>query len=414
MYSDAALARPMSRTPGSRLSYTPPSSSSSHSNMNDTTNASVDHAVRRSRAGTMPSSTLPPFMGLGSSNLYIAQQRPNHNRTNSMNTSNPAMYSRSGMSSPLDENASNSIASTLASLGLHDDAPMTDSNSNGCESSAPASATLNHASYFEPVTRNRAFTVSSRHTMVDNHQRPPDMMSFSPFPQQHQKTPTRPRAISLGMMDSPLTPPQLQQQPQPFLPFDMSYSHHHHPPTSDYQNLGSTNSNLTDDHGNNSGNTSLPLLYHQSRLFARMDAHEEEQGDDYRHEVPSRLSSPHNDMEPPAQTPSRALWLGNVNPSLSVPDLHKMFARYGHVESARILSDKECAFVNFESVESALAAKEDLVNRLGSKVAGSVVKVGFGKADVNLAMALTQEAGPNAQGPTRALCKFALQKVTDP
>ncbi|KAK4522021.1 uncharacterized protein ATC70_004560 [Mucor velutinosus] len=397
--SDAAFATPTSRTAGSRLSYTPPSSS--HSNMNDTTNTSVDTAVRRSRAGTMPSSTLPPFMGLGSSNLYIAQQRPNHNRTNSMNTSNPAMYSRSGMSSPLDENASNSIASTLASLGLHDDPPMADSNNNGRESSTSTSTTaLNHSNYFEPVTRNRAFTVSSRNTMTDNH-RPQDMMSFSPFPQQHQKMPTRPRAISLGMMDSPLTPPPLQQQQLPFLPFDMNYPHH--PPTSDYQSLGSTNSNLTDDHGNNSGNTSLPLLYHQSRLFARMDSHEEEEGDGYRHDVPSRLSSPHNDMEPPAQTPSRALWLGNVNPSLSVPDLHKMFARYGHVESARILSDKECAFVNFENVESALAAKEDLVNRLESKVAGSVVKVGFGKADVSLAMALTQEAGPNAQGPTRAL-----------
>lgn len=402
MHSES-LSQPMSRTAGSRLSYTPPSS---HSN---DTNASVD-TVRRSRAGTMPSSTISPFMGLGSSNFYIAQQRPNHNRTNSMNTSNPAMYSRSGMSSPLDENASNSIASTLASLGLHEDTSMTESN-HGHE----ADTSLNHQSYFEPVTRNRAFTVSSRNTMADN-TRPSDMMSFSPFPQQHQKMPTRPRAISLGMMDSPLTPPQFQQQQhqqQPFLPFDMTYRHQ---PSSDYQNLGSTNSNLTDDHINNSanGNTSLPLLYHPPRLFARMDSHEEE--DDYSNQhgsndvdvmLPSRLSSPH-DMEPPAQTPSRALWLGNVNPSLSVPDLHKMFARYGHVESARILSDKECAFVNFENVESALAAKEDLVNRLGSKVAGSVVKVGFGKADVSLAMALTQEAGPNAQGPTRALCKFHM------
>lgn len=44
--------------------------------------------------------------------------------------------------------------------------------------------------------------------------------------------------------------------------------------------------------------------------------------------------------------------------------------------------------------------------RLGSKLAGTPVRVGFGKADVNLAMALTNEAGPNAQGPTRALCKF--------
>lgn len=118
-------------------------------------------------------------------------------------------------------------------------------------------------------------------------------------------------------------------------------------------------------------------------------------------------------MEPPAQTPSRALWLGDVNASVSVPDLHKLFAPYGHVESARILSDKECAFVNFETMESALAAKEDLVNRLGSKVGGTAVKVGFGKADVNVAMALTSDAGPNAQGPTRALCKFVyfIKKV---
>jgi hypothetical protein len=90
---------------------------------------------------------------------------------------------------------------------------------------------------------------------------------------------------------------------------------------------------------------------------------------------------------------------------LSVPDLHKLFNRYGRVESARILSDKECAFINFESVESALAAKEDLVSRLGSKVAGAAVKVGFGKANVDVAMALTVDQGPNAHGPTRSLCK---------
>jgi RNA recognition motif-containing protein len=82
-----------------------------------------------------------------------------------------------------------------------------------------------------------------------------------------------------------------------------------------------------------------------------------------------------------------------------------MFSSYGHIESARILSDKDCAFINFESVKSALAAKKDLETRLGSKVGGSVVKVGFGKADVNLAVALTNEASPNVQGPTRALCK---------
>ena len=97
--------------------------------------------------------------------------------------------------------------------------------------------------------------------------------------------------------------------------------------------------------------------------------------------------------------------MGNINPSISVPDLVQFFSAYGQVESARILSDKECAFVNFMTLESAVAAKEDLETRLGSKLGGTPVRIGFGKADINLAMALTNEAGPNAQGPTRALCK---------
>lgn len=77
------------------------------------------------------------------------------------------------------------------------------------------------------------------------------------------------------------------------------------------------------------------------------------------------------------------------------------------MESARILSDKECAFVNFTTMESAIAAKNDLETRLGSMIGGTPVRVGYGKADVTLAMALTNDAGPNAQGPTRALCKFS-------
>lgn len=250
----------------------------------------------------MPSSTMSPFMGLGS---YISQQRPNQTRTDSFTP-----YPHSDMSSPLDENATDSIASTLASLGLNDE-PTTSSQTN----------------YFEPMTRHRAFTVSSRNDS--------NALPFPTFPQ-HKKLAGRPRAISLGMMDD-----------QHFSPFTSS----------------STSSLVNDD------------------------------------------------LEPPAQVPSRALWLGNITPSLSIPDLYKIFSRYGKVESARILSDKECAFVNFNTVESALAARDDLVNRLGCKVGGSVVKVGFGKADVDLAMALTQDAGPNAQGPTRSICKYTTYTV---
>lgn len=125
----------------------------------------------------------------------------------------------------------------------------------------------------------------------------------------------------------------------------------------------------------------------------------------YKKEYYSQPDGAESPSSAQAQFPSRALWLGNINPSLSVPDLVQLFSTYGQVESARILSDKECAFVNFFTVDSAVAAKDDLETRLGSKLAGTPVRVGFGKADVSVAMALTNEAGPNAQGPTRALCK---------
>ncbi|GAA5795519.1 hypothetical protein HPULCUR_000877 [Helicostylum pulchrum] len=316
----------------SRLPYTPPSNTASNG---------PHPSSRRSRADTMPSSMLPPF--LGSNTIYNTQQRPNLDR--SPLTTNQDHYA-SGMSSPLDENASNSIASTLASLGLND---LTDTNTE--------------SRYFEP-TRNRSMTSREQN------------MAFSPFVSTRQN---RPRAVSLGMVDLPLPS-------SAFDPFDSSFNNQ----SIEYQR--NTNSGLTDVNNHAS-------LFQSRNLFTRMDSHEEE---DNKY-MENTVQSSDDGMEPPAQTPSRALWLGNINPSLSVPDLHKMFVRYGNVESARILSDKECAFVNFETVESALAAKEDLVNRLGCMISGSIVKVGFGKADVNLAMALTNEAGPNAQGPTRAL-----------
>ncbi|KAI7902078.1 uncharacterized protein BX663DRAFT_511676 [Cokeromyces recurvatus] len=351
----------------SRLSYTPPS----------TTNTET---IRRSRAGTMPSSTISPFMALNSSNLYLSQQRPNHNPIDPDGL-------HSGMSSPLDENTTNSIASTLASLGLGDDLndKINNDNNNNSNSNNNNNNNNNNTNtsltqqqqqqqqqqqhqkqqqqhYLQPVTRHRAFTFSSRNTMTDN-QGAPDMMSFTPFPQKTSFS--RPRAVSLGMADL---------SHDGFSPFNHYSSSEYHP----------TKSNSRIDEKSS-------LLYQP--LFSY-------EGDNSMIEPISRQSSPNN-IE--TQIPSRALWLGNISPSLSVPDLHKMFARYGHVESARILSDKECAFVNFDTVESAIAAKEDLVNRLGSKVGGTTVKVGFGKADVSLAMALTQDAGPNAQGPTRSL-----------
>ena len=200
-----------SRTVGSRLSYTPPST-------NDHPKSDISNLSRRSRADTMPTSLAAPFIGGG-----YAQQRPN-------------LY-QSGMSSPLDENATHSIASTLASLGLNED--------------------TQHP-YFEPTTantRNRSYTVSSN--MMEHQRNHQDMMSFSPFV---STTTRRPRALSVGIQESTLPPPPTQHNT--FFPFDSLFDQKES--TQNYQ--GNTNVNLTD--GTNA------LRYPSRNLFTHMDEEE--------------------------------------------------------------------------------------------------------------------------------------------
>ncbi|KAG1466563.1 hypothetical protein G6F56_004664 [Rhizopus delemar] len=98
-----------------------------------------------------------------------------------------------------------------------------------------------------------------------------------------------------------------------------------------------------------------------------------------------------------AQAPSRSLWIGQLDPSLTTNDLHSLFSKFGSIESLRILADRECAFVNYFSVEEALVAKNWLVNKMGCQLGNSTVKVGFGKPEAVLQLCM------DLQEPTRAL-----------
>ncbi|KAJ1838543.1 hypothetical protein LPJ57_011097, partial [Coemansia sp. RSA 486] len=93
--------------------------------------------------------------------------------------------------------------------------------------------------------------------------------------------------------------------------------------------------------------------------------------------------------------PTRSLWVGNVDPSLSSQDLVAIFGKYGRVESLRLLPDKECAFVNFMRVEDAIHAKKDM--HAGARIGNNTVRVGYGKGE-SYAMGDAQ-----AMQPTRAL-----------
>ncbi|KAF8520221.1 hypothetical protein BU17DRAFT_46904 [Hysterangium stoloniferum] len=99
----------------------------------------------------------------------------------------------------------------------------------------------------------------------------------------------------------------------------------------------------------------------------------------------ARASSPKTDT--PAgqiQTPSRSLWIGNLDSTMTGEALIHVFASYGAIESLRLLPEKECGFVNFVEQADAIRAKEDVLNRLGGNIGmqnGQTVRIGFGKAD---------------------------------
>lgn len=114
------------------------------------------------------------------------------------------------------------------------------------------------------------------------------------------------------------------------------------------------------------------------------------------------ISSGKNSPGAATQAPTRSLWLGNIDPSLTTQDLNCIFSPFGAIESVRILPDRECAFVNFTSLEDALRAKDELVHKMNSRLGNTPVKVGFGKPEPPTC----GDIGANAQQePTRALCK---------
>lgn len=70
--------------------------------------------------------------------------------------------------------------------------------------------------------------------------------------------------------------------------------------------------------------------------------------------------------------PTRSLWLGNVSSTTKELDLIRLLGYYGDIESVRILAHKNCAFVNFRYLESAIMAKSQFNGRQIGVGSGSV------------------------------------------
>ncbi|KAG4102741.1 hypothetical protein H8356DRAFT_930396 [Neocallimastix lanati (nom. inval.)] len=75
-------------------------------------------------------------------------------------------------------------------------------------------------------------------------------------------------------------------------------------------------------------------------------------------------------------TPTKSLWIGNIPATLSPSELEKKFAKFGSIESARLLSHKTCGFINFEKLDDAIQAKEKMN---GLEINGIAIKVSYAK-----------------------------------
>ncbi|KEF58031.1 uncharacterized protein A1O9_05954 [Exophiala aquamarina CBS 119918] len=76
---------------------------------------------------------------------------------------------------------------------------------------------------------------------------------------------------------------------------------------------------------------------------------------------------------------SRSLWIGSIPNSTTMSSLDAIFSRYGTIESTRVLTHKNCGFVNFETTEHAVRARQILNGKEIFPGAGPV-RIGFAKA----------------------------------
>ncbi|CAH7689762.1 hypothetical protein PPACK8108_LOCUS24898 [Phakopsora pachyrhizi] len=81
-------------------------------------------------------------------------------------------------------------------------------------------------------------------------------------------------------------------------------------------------------------------------------------------------------------SPTRALWISSIPLQTTPSNLMDIFSPYGAIESARVLTQKNCGFVNFEHLDDAVRARKALNGReiFGSEV--PAVKIGYAKVPV--------------------------------
>lgn len=92
------------------------------------------------------------------------------------------------------------------------------------------------------------------------------------------------------------------------------------------------------------------------------------------------------------EIPTRSLWIGNLDPYVDAAHLVRVFSTFGNIESLRVLRERDCAFVNFADVGSAVRARAEME---GARIGNQAVRIGFGRVE--------REVEPKEQQPTRSV-----------
>ena len=120
-------------------------------------------------------------------------------------------------------------------------------------------------------------------------------------------------------------------------------------------------------------------------------------------------------------TPTRALWIGSIPSSTTPATILSVFSPYGPIESARVLTHKNCGFskflcicqaqqiililfsVNFERLDDAVRARKCLNGRdvLGSDV--GAIRIGFAKVPVKNGQEGSGSPDENANAVTQGV-----------
>ena len=116
-------------------------------------------------------------------------------------------------------------------------------------------------------------------------------------------------------------------------------------------------------------------------------------------------------MDDPDGQLSRSLWIGSIPNSTTMSSLDAVFSRYGQIESTRVLTHKNCGFVNFESVEHAVRARQ-LLNGKEIFPGAGPVRIGFAKAP-NASVSLTPVQNATPPPGANGMVEGALMQGDD-